>query len=105
MARLIDADALMMHLGDISMSYIPNDYDTYYERDYKFSVLSGINIAGAAVKEALTVDPIELFKAWIGEIMLNIDNEPIEPSEIIRRIDEGGLKRFIDDHERERKDG
>lgn len=38
---------------------------------------------------------IEEFKAWIGEIMLNTNNEPMEPSEIIRRIDEGGLKRFI----------
>ena len=46
---------------------------------------------------------IEEFKAWIGEIMLNTDNEPIEPSEIIRRIDEGGQRRFIEDYERERK--
>ena len=64
--RLIDADALMMHLGDISMSYIPNDYDTYYERDYKFSVLRGINIAGAAVKEAPTVYASD----WMNEMMI-----------------------------------
>lgn len=66
MARLIDADALMMHLGDISLSYIPNDYDTYYERDYKFSVLRGINIAGAAVKEAPTVYASD----WMNEMMI-----------------------------------
>lgn len=34
---------------------------------------------------------------WLSELMLNTNDEPIKPSEVIRRIEEGGLKRFAED--------
>ena len=51
------------------------------------------------VLELLKSDSIGDIKSWIVEIALNTNDEPIPPSEIIRRIDEGGLKRFIADKE------
>lgn len=38
-----------------------------------------------------------LFMKWLAELMLNTDDEPIKPSEIINRIDQGGFSRFVDD--------
>ena len=38
-----------------------------------------------------------LFMKWLSELMLNTDDEPIKPSEIIDRIDQGGFSRFVDD--------
>ena len=34
---------------------------------------------------------------WLSELMLNTNDEPIKPSEVIRRIEEGGLKRFAEE--------
>jgi len=42
---------------------------------------------------------IGYFKAWLSEIMLNTDNAPTTPMEIIQRIDSGGLQAFINDTE------
>ena len=95
--RLIDADALMKDVCGLKCGCMPDE--CWYD-------FNGDKYCEAAqyIEYAPTIDPIEWLKSWIGEIMLNTDNEPIEPSEIIRRIDEGGLKRFIEDYERERKD-
>ena len=34
---------------------------------------------------------------WLSELMMNTDDEPIRPSEIIKRIEEGGLARFTEE--------
>lgn len=64
--------------------------------DYMEHELYAVYVFNAS-KMLMESASIEEFKAWIGEIMLNTDDAPIEPSKIIRRIDEGGLKRFIED--------
>ena len=85
--RLIDGDEIMKALSIFNDTTNGNSH-----------FINGIETAKELIEDAPTVDPIKWFKAWIGEIMLNTDNEPIEPSEIIRRIDEGGLRRFIEDY-------
>lgn len=99
MARLIDADALKKGLED------------WYCAPERCNSYNGVRCRACALDDALsgiddapTVDPIEWFKAWIGEIMMNNNDEPLTQSEILRRIDEGGLKRFIEDYEREKND-
>lgn len=42
---------------------------------------------------------IGYFKAWLSEIMLNTDNAPTTPMDIIKRIESGGLLAFINDQE------
>ena len=38
-----------------------------------------------------------LFVKWLSELMLNTEDDPIKPSEIINRIEEGGFLRFVED--------
>lgn len=38
-----------------------------------------------------------LFVKWLSELMLNTEDAPIKPSEIINRIEEGGFLRFVED--------
>ena len=40
---------------------------------------------------------INMFLGWLTELTINTDDKKIKPSEIIRRIEEGGLLRFIHD--------
>ena len=47
--------------------------------------------AFALLKEQKSIIP------WLSELMLNTNDEPIKPSEVIRRIEEGGLKRFAEE--------
>lgn len=92
MTRLIDADEIMKALSIFNDTTNGNSH-----------FLNGIETAKELIDDAPTADPIEWFKAWIGEIMMNNNDEPLTQSEILRRIDEGGLKRFIEDYERERR--
>ena len=54
--RLIDADALMMHLADIKIAYNPDECESWYLRERALAVCVGIDKAMDAVKEAPTVN-------------------------------------------------
>lgn len=84
MARLIDADALMMHLAGIKIAYSPD------ERERTLAVCVGIEKAMDAVKEAPTAFDVKILmkklatldriaksdkqKALLGRVFLIIEN-------------------------------
>ena len=54
--RLVDADALMMRLADITLAESPDErQDSWYKRDRQLAVVVGLQYAEEAVKEAPTV--------------------------------------------------
>ena len=62
--RLIDADALMMHLADIKLAYSPDER----ERALALAVCVGIGKAMDAVKEAPTAFDVEILMRKISTL-------------------------------------
>lgn len=83
----------------------PYDYDEYGQVNECTADLAADTLAYIRDQEN---DPeelryINLFLGWLNELMLNTDDEPMATSEIIRRIDEGGLLAYIHDVEERRR--
>ena len=88
--RLIDADALMMHLADIKLTESPDERDnSYYKRDRQLAVMVGIEYAEDAVKEAPTIG------GWVSvkDRMPETGKHVLASCEI--RLIYGGKKRYV----------
>lgn len=64
--RLIDADALLMHLADIKLANSPDERESWYLHERALAVCVGLEQAMDAVKEAPTVYASD----WMNEMMI-----------------------------------